>query len=230
MSRTSKLNFNFDKDKEIWNIWDSANKISLFLDFSKFIPPNLLNQIKGKSQKESYEIICKELQLLHNSPLIPTYLDAVSIAWNSIEEEYFRRLNEITKQPLESGPFTAYLTTTHRCPYSKEEKWFMINFFSSLSKSLLTIGHELMHFHFYEHYFEEVAGKIGFKNAEHLKEALTVLLNLEFFDLWHEEDKGYTKHQELRNFIVQQWNNNKDFEMLLKECIKFITNNPQIIK
>ena len=55
-----------------------------------------------------------------------------------------------------------------------------------------------------------------------LKEALTVLLNLEFKDLWFIEDEGYKKHKELREFIAQEWKKEKDFEKLLKKCVKYL--------
>lgn len=217
-----KVEFKFDKDRDIWNYWDSVNKKSQFLNFSKFIPADLLMLIKGKSQKESYKIIEESLFNIHNSYLIRIYLNSVSEAWKSIEKEYFKRLSKLTKKPICSKKFVAYITTTMRCPYNKEEKWFMINFFSSISHTLKTIAHEIMHFQFYKYYFENIEKRTGKQKAEDLKEALTVLLNLEFLDLWHVNDKGYTIHKELRKFIENEWKKEKDFGILLNKCINHL--------
>ncbi len=216
------VEFKFDKDRDIWNYWDSANKKSQFLDFSKFIPADLLRLIKGKSQKESYKIIEEILFNIHNSYLIKVYLNSVSEAWKSIEKEYFKRLSKLTKQSICSKKFIAYITTTARCPYNKDEKWFMINFFSSIPHTLRTIAHEIMHFQFYKYYFDDVEKEIEKEKTEDLKEALTVLLNLEFKDLWFIEDKGYKKHEKLRKFIEKEWKKEPDFEVLLDKCINYL--------
>ena len=55
------VEFKFDKHKDIWNYWSSANEKSQFLDFSKFINPELLKLIKGKTQKEASKIIERNL-------------------------------------------------------------------------------------------------------------------------------------------------------------------------
>jgi len=51
---------------------------------------------------------------------------------------------------------------------------------------------------------------------------LTILLNLEFKDLWFVEDRGYDVHKELRNFISDEWKKEKDFEKLLDKCILYL--------
>ena len=218
------VKFKFDKHKDIWNYWSSANEKSQFLDFSKFINPELLKLIKGKTQKEASKIIERNLSNIHNNPLIKIYLEAVSKAWKSIEKKYFENLVKITKKPICSEKFTAYTTTTVRCPYEKKENWFMINFFSPIPHSLKTIGHEIMHFQFYKYYFDEIEKEIGKEKTEDLKEALTVLLNLEFRNLWLVEDKGYPKHEKLREFIEKEWKKEPDFENLLEKCVEFLKN------
>ena len=59
----------------------------------------------------------------------------------------------------------------------------------------------------------------GKEKTADLKEALTVLLNLEFRNLWVVEDAGYEVHKELRNFITNKWNEEKDFDILIQKCI-----------
>ena len=101
----------------------------------------------------------------------------------------------------------------------------MINFFANISSALLTAGHELMHLHFHEHYFNRVEKELGNKRAHDLKEALTVLLNKEFMDLWFIPDNGYELHKEIREFILKEWKKEKDFDKLLTKCVDFIKSN-----
>ncbi len=81
-----------------------------------------------------------------------------------------------------------------------------------------------MHLYFHKFYWDSVEKKLGKEKTSDLKEALTVLLNLEFKDLWFVEDKGYESHKELRNFIMEKWKEEKDFEKLLEKCVEYIRN------
>ena len=98
----------------------------------------------------------------------------------------------------------------------------MINFFSPIPHSLRTIGHEIMHFQFYKYFFNKIEKEIGKEKTEDLKEALTVLLNLEFRNLWLVEDKGYPKHKKLREFIEKEWKKEPDFKILLEKCVEYL--------
>jgi hypothetical protein len=98
----------------------------------------------------------------------------------------------------------------------------MVNAFGTIPGALNTMGHELLHFHFFEHYWNKIEKQIGNNKTDDLKEALTVLLNLEFKDLWFKYDQGYSNHQELRKFISQQWKKKKDFNLLLKKCVEYL--------
>ena len=79
-----------------------------------------------------------------------------------------------------------------------------------------------MHLYFHRFYWKNIEKEIGKEKTGDLKEALTVLLNLEFKDLWFVEDEGYEEHKELREFITQEWKNNKDFEKLLEKCVEYL--------
>jgi hypothetical protein len=98
----------------------------------------------------------------------------------------------------------------------------MVSFFRDLASALNTCGHELLHIQFHNLYWNQVENQIGEKKTSDLKEALTVLLNLEFKDLWFVEDKGYEIHKELRKFITDEWKKEKDFRILLDKCINYL--------
>ena len=116
----------------------------------------------------------------------------------------------------------AYLTTVGICPYDPDEPSFMFSLFYSLPSTLQTCGHEIMHLYFHRFYWETITKKVGKDKTADLKEALTVLLNLEFKDLWFAEDKGYEPHQTLRKFIEKEWKKKKDFNVLMEKCVKYL--------
>ena len=214
-----KVIFRFDKEKDLRNHWHKSNwKPS----FGKF---KLNPEVKEICLKKSFEN-CKEelsnyLNRLQNSDFIQINIDALEKSWRKIEEEFFKRMNKLMKKQFKWN-ITAYLTTLGICPYNPDEPSFMFSLFYSLSKSLQTCGHEIMHLYFHKFYWKYVEKKIGKEKTADLKEALTVLLNLEFKDLWFIEDKGYEKHKELRNFIIDEWKKKKDFEKVLEKCIEYL--------
>lgn len=75
--------------------------------------------------------------------------------------------------------------------------------------------HELWHFYTWQ-VFGKDEERIGKEKYNEIKEALTILLNVECKDLLEEgkEDKGYRQHQELRATILQFWNEKKDIRKL----------------
>ena len=79
-----------------------------------------------------------------------------------------------------------------------------------------------MHLYFHKFYWNKIETEIGKEKTGDLKEALTILLNLEFKDLWFVEDLGYESHKELRNFIMEKWKEEKDFETLLDKCVEYL--------
>ncbi len=212
----------FNKVKDIKNIWETANEKGRIMDFSSKMPKELLEICKGKEFNKARFKIERYFKEMYDSEALKQFVKAFEKSWNSIEDEYMRRLKKITKKPLDNKNIKAYVTFAPRCIYNIGERWFMVNFFSSLPTALMTAGHELMHFHFHEHYFGEVEEQIGWEKTHDLKEALTFLLNVEFIDLWYIADWGYEPHKKLRRYIYEQWKKSKDFDNLIKNCIKFI--------
>jgi hypothetical protein len=81
-----------------------------------------------------------------------------------------------------------------------------------------------MHLDFHNNNWEEIEKRIGKEKTEKLKEALTVLLNLEFRDLWFVKDKGKNskEQQNLREFIKKEWLKNKNYKSLLEKCVIYL--------
>jgi len=213
--------FKFDKEKDLHNIWETCNFSSDWFDFKKTINPAVLKIAENKEFEECKQEIEQHFESIYNSGLIEIFVDALNKSWNNINNEFFKRLENIMKKPIVAEEFTGYLTLMGRCPYNIKENWFMTSFFRPLPQSLITAAHEIMHLQFHHHFWKDIEAKITKEKTDDLKEALTVLLNLEFKDLFFVEDRGYEPHKELRGFISNEWKKHKDFDKLLEKCVEF---------
>jgi len=229
MKNIPKVIFKFDKEKDIWNIHATCNYKAGHIEIEKWIKnKDILRLCENKKLEEVKEELKQRHSKLYDSGAIEIFCKAVQQYWNKINDEYFKRLSRITKKPIFTEKFTGYTTIVGRCPYSTEENWFMFSLSSPILNACKTTGHEIMHLQFHNYYDKEIIQEIGKEKTWMLKEALTVLLNLEFRDLWFVKDEGYKPHQELRNFIEETWKKKKDFDYLLRKCIKFLKNNSRI--
>jgi hypothetical protein len=224
------LKFRFDKEKDLWNIWETCRKVGGWHDFSKTMPDEVVGFCRGKDFESVRPKILKYYENVYGSQFIPIYLSSTKAAWGLVESEFCGRLEKITGKNFLKERAIVYLTFATRCPYNYDGgngkgDWFMFSFWSNLYSSVATIAHELMHFHFFDNYADLIVEEIGEEKMEDLKESLTVLLNLEFGDLWMSFDRGYDSHQDLRKFIVSQWEKKKDFDLLLKKCVEYLKNN-----
>lgn len=217
-----KVIFKFNNEKDLRNIWRTCNFNSGWHDFKKNLNKDVLKIAQGKSFEECKDRLEEHYKKLHNSELIKIFVESLQKAWDKINDEFFKRLEKIMKRPICSKTFVAYITTMGRCPYNPDKKFFMVSLFYSFLNALTTCGHEIMHIQFHNTYWKNVEEKIGKEKTADLKEALTVLLNLEFKDLWFVKDRGYDSHQELREFIEKEWKEEKDFEILIKKCIEYL--------
>ena len=214
-----KVKFLFDKEKDLRNHWHKSNWKSSWNDFK--VSPKTKEICENRKYEECKKELAKFMENIQESPFIDIHIRSVEKAWRVIEKEFFKRMNKLMKQKYPED-ITAYLTTVGICPYDPKEPSYMFSFFYSLTKCLQTSGHEIMHLYFHKFYWDKVESKIGEEKTADLKEALTVLLNLEFKDLWFVEDFGYDSHKELRKFIVKEWKKKKDFDILIEKCIRYL--------
>lgn len=183
-----KVKFKFDIEKDFWNYNRNYDK-----------------EISKEDLEKTYSV---------NKNFFDKQAKSIESKWLVIEKKFFERLAKITKRKIYSEEFTCYFTTIGKCPYRPKENWFMASIFNSLERVMTTIAHELFHLQFH-HYFEDKIPKEKFQN---IKEALTVLLNVEFKDILTKEDKGYEKNKDLREFIINNWDG--DFDNLLRILVR----------
>ena len=216
--------FTFDKEKDLFNNWETVNYESRWDKGVRFNQiPELEKICRGKSFEECKDEVEKFWSQVHNSVLIGNVRKAYQDSWNAINDEYFRRLEKVTGNKFPFRRITAYLTTQTRCPYNFKEGYFFCSIFSNIPRALLTSGHELMHLDFHNYDGKDVEKGIGKDKASDIKEALTVLLNFEFQDLWFVDDRGKSssEQQELRDYIAQEWRKDRNYKKLLDKCIKY---------
>ncbi len=204
------------------NIHDKCNNKPNFGNFQ--LSADLEKICKGKTFEAARPELENFLKRLYSSVYIETFQETIEKLWNNIEVEFFKRMDLLMN--IEFGQdIKAYITTIGICPYNTKEPSFMVSINYSLQRAMVTFGHEIMHLYFHKFYWAYVEEKIGAKKTGDLKEALTVLLNHEFIDLWLNYDMGYDEHKDLRKFISTCWKEEKDFEKLLEKCIDYLKEN-----
>lgn len=213
------VTFILDKEKDMKNIWDKCNNKPSFGDFK--ISSKLEKICIGKSFEEAKPKLDSFLKKLYDSKYIKVFQKAIQELWVEIEKDFFKRMDLIMKSKY-NKKIKAYITTIGICPYNPQEPSFMVSLFYSFPMAISTCGHEIMHLYFHKFYWKELEKKIGPKKTGDLKESLTVLLNLEFNDLFISPDWGYEEHKELREFILNSWKKEKDFKKLLEKCVIYL--------
>ena len=226
----TKVIFKFSKEHDLKQQWSVSRikneKISSLYKKGFFDRTNatVFEICKDKEFRECREELDEYLtHKYYDNPIFEAILKSMKSSWRFIEKEFFRRMNKLMKNKYDL-PIRAFVGTGvySGCQHSKSI--YMISIRHHIPNFLVISGHEIMHLYYRRFYGEAVINIIGTENARYLSEALTVLLNEEFKDLWIFNDKGYPQHEELRNFIVNAWREERDFEILLGKCIGYFIN------
>ena len=148
---------------------------------------------------------------------IANNLSEINKNWIEVANKFEEIATRIFRTNLNQD-ITAYLTITGRYPYDTKENYFYVSLLKTNINA--TIMHEL--WHFYTHLkFGDYIDRLGASKYNDIKEALTVLLNIECKDLLGEEvDSGYPQHKDLREKIIQLWADKKDIEHAWREIVR----------
>lgn len=221
------VTFTFDEEKDIWNVHRMANKNASFTNSDKMLDPRIFEIAKGKTIDESRAAIRNYNQAIYASDEIPQFCQKLNQAWEPLEKPFFERLEKVMNRPLATQKIIGFVTTQKMCPYhfDPKESWFMTSICRSVNSEMTGAAHEIFHFQFHAYYWDSVAKEIGDEKTGHLKEALTVLINLDFSDLFSEVDRGYPIHFALREFITQEWKKEPSFKKLIQSCIQYLKEN-----
>lgn len=215
--------FKLDYKQDAENYWATAHSKGSY-GYKWEINPDIKRKIGNKSWPKSRNFLYGYLKKYYkgNNRLLVLVLKQFEEAWRLIEEEYFRRLEKITKKPIYTKKFIAYLTTTGRCPYDLKKNSFMINFFGSATSALRVCCHEIMHLQFHHYFWSRCRKELTEAQTHDLKEAFTVLLNEEFNNLIIVKDMGYPKHEKLRKYLASVWKKTNNFDRTLERGIKYL--------
>lgn len=140
--------------------------------------------------------------------------------WNQISSEFEKRAEKVFDITI-NDTISAYLTITGRFPYNIEKKLFFVSVLRDNANSIAM--HELWHFYTWHKFGQEEMDKLGYQKYNDLKEALTVLLNIECANLLNGEiDNGYPQHQKLREKITGYWSKNKNINELWEYLVNSV--------
>lgn len=169
--------------------------------------------LKGEdpSESDTDEFVAKYLS--DNSIDTGVWISKFREEWADVAEEYQKRAEAIFGVALPEN-VTGFLTINQRCPYSIKSNYFYISIPNSAPNRIPL--HELWHFYTWYGLGVDQEEKLGKQKYNDLKEALTVLLNVECKDLLPDgvTDNGYPQHQELRQKILEYWEKDRNIKNL----------------
>ncbi len=214
-----KIYFNYNREKDIWCLLNKGKSSNNSQSPTK-VYEQLVAGSGGNLTNESVSAFI-EKYILENSINLQVYIANFQKDWAGIEKEYQKRAEAIFQTKIPEN-ITAYLTINNRCPYNIEKNYFFVTV--PASSVCRTIMHELFHFYTWHALGEKLmANGVSMEKFNDLKEALTVILNLEFSDLMNGDiDRGYPQHQEMRAEIARLWVESKDITKLIEKlCMQF---------
>lgn len=165
--------------------------------------------------------IAKEIDWYYSEKrvFLEALADDINRAWAKIEKDFVTRIEKVHGRSFAFKEIKGVLSSAQRFGY-RSGKWFATSMFRNKFAAMDTGMHEMMHFMFHK-YYQGRCKKEGLTDSQiwDVKEAFTVLLNLEFGELRFDEDFGYPQHRDLRAVIKQSWLVHHDFEMALEAAI-----------
>ena len=228
------LGFNLDWEASNWYQTICADSSYVLKDGSRRWPLGKITewavgQVKCElGEREAIPKIKPLVERALGDPEISEFMrnvmDAAETKWAAVEGEYFSRLSKMLDIPQDKflNGYGAYFTLGVRCPFSPDA--FMFNGFM---KFVDNAAHEIMHIEFlrgYSGYCKEKG--LSEEQTGHLKELLTVLLNVDMADLLSKPDRGYENHQTLRETVRERYEANGgaggNFSKFLDEAIELI--------
>ncbi|MEI6345896.1 MAG: hypothetical protein WCO79_01565 [bacterium] len=208
-----KLIFQYNKEKDIWCILNKGKSSN-----NSPIPTKVYEELvatcgENPSADSTSSFVNK--YFLDKNIKVNEYIEKYQRDWYSITEKYQKRAESVFGVSLPSD-IVVYLTINNRCPYNIEDNYFFVTIPASSVRR--TIMHELWHFYMWYGLGADQEEKLGKQKYNDLKEALTVLLNVECKDLLPEGvyDGGYPQHKEVREEILEYWSKNKNIKDLWK--------------
>ena len=201
------ISFQYDQSKDIWCLLNKGKSSNNSAHPTKVY--ELLTERFGSSPSESDTKDFIETYFTERDVSVTKYIQQYQADWENVAEEYHKIATRIFGTELPNA-VTAYLTINNRNPYSIQKNMFYVSVPRESVRKI--IMHELWHFYTWYGLGVDQEERLGKEKYNDLKEALTVLLNIECKGLFPEgvTDSGYPQHQELRQKISGLWSTHGD--------------------
>lgn len=149
-------------------------------------------------------------------------LERIRHNWDEIKDVAIQRFNQMFGIDLR-GDLTAYLTTDSRCTYNTDNGYFFVSYTSTSNPPNLIILHELLHFYTNQKYYDTLKQDgVTDERYNDIKESMAVLLNVVFKDLLGDAtDKGYPQHQDMRDWMRNEYTNNPNLDALIEKVKQY---------
>lgn len=210
-----QLFFSEDLKRDIWNWQDAIKKESYGMQWRQFLPSSitvekvaddifLRNYLENEFYKSGQVNDFKEWLTDH-------------VVADQIEKD----LASLMQVQFLFEKITAYITTFRRAPYDVPgNSFFLMRRTYKREISATSIYHELMHFLFHWHYWNQCrdAGLCD-QEIHSFKESLTVLLNPTLEKRGLPLDEGYPMHQEFRKKWTSLYEEYPDFPVFFEKAL-----------
>lgn len=140
---------------------------------------------------------------------------AIADEWSNVEADFIKKSDALFGIRSDFWPLTGYLSTNSRCTYQIGKRKFFLYMLADVPSA--DVMHELFHFYTW-HAFHRRLDEYGIDESAYndFKEALTVLLNVEYTNLMRgATDRGYSQHAELRETIRTLWLENRSLASIM---------------
>ncbi len=213
-----QVNFTYDKGKDIWCLLNKGKSSNNSQNPTKQYE-QLVEKFGENPTAENVAVFVDEC-IAENQIDIQRCVANFQKDWESIAAEFQKRAEAIFGISLPND-VVAYLTINSRCPYSIQDSFFYVSLQSTQAQR--TTMHELWHFYTWYGLGINQEDKLGKQKYNDLKEALTVLLNVECRDLLPDgmTDAGYFQHQEIRQRILQHWVGDRSIQDLWNYLVDY---------
>lgn len=232
----SKLLFKIDKDIDFQNhliqVRWRFKAGAVFDEEGEKYMDSLENSENKEEQREKFEKYSSDFYSEKNKENVKEIITYLQNSWNEIEDIYLKKMERIHKKEFPYEKVFGVLSTT---PWGwginlrGDSPWFACPNKKS-SRAIKIAMHEIMHGFFQKYFLEDVKKKFNLNMDEiwTVQESLTVLLNVELYEILPELDMGYLPHQELREKISQIWIKTNDLDKVLEYLCNTIKKNPKI--
>jgi len=214
-----KLNFTYNREKDIWCILNKGNSSNNSLKQTRTYI-ELLKQVDMPLTEEKVSLFIDRYLQVDNIK-IEQVINKNIKEFLLIQNKFITITEKVFSHSIDND-ISVFLTINNRCPYNIEENWFFISINGKNQNP--TIMHELWHFYTWKKFGKAEQEKIGKEKYNTIKEALSVLLNVECSHLFPIDisDTGYPQHKKLRENILKWWKEKQDIDYIWKKSLDFI--------